>query len=172
MNPRRRRRRRHHSRPRYSHRRRYRRNPAGGLMGDVKAIVPAVGWGVVGATGSTLVPGLVGKFVPLPTKDTNPAMYYGVKFLSAIGLGWLAGMMVGRTAGRHIMTGGAITVAAEAVNHFALAPAGLATYLPDTVSDVETYLPGSEPMGYLSPGTTVDDYEDTGITRLDPNRRF
>jgi len=136
-------------------------------------MLPAVGWGVVGATGASLIPGMLGKVMPIPSKDTNPAMYYGVKFLSAIGLGWLGGMMLGRAAGRHIMTGGSIVVAAEAVNHFALAPAGLATYLPDT-GGVETYLPGSEPMGYLSPGTTVEDFgeEEEEISRLDPSRRF
>jgi hypothetical protein len=142
-------------------------------MGDLKSITPAVTWGLVGYTGMTVLPAMVGKAFPMPQKDENPAGYYGVKLLTAIGLGFLAGWVVNRQAARHILAGATLTVAAEALNQYALAPAGLATYLPDTVNDVDTYLPGSEPdMGYLSPGMTVDDYEDETITRLDPNKRL
>ena len=175
MNPRRRKSRgpRRHIR----RRRHYRRNPgfSGGIMGDLKAITPAVGWGLAGSVGVQVVPGFAGKFLPLPAKEANPMGYYGVKFLTAIGLGFLAGKMLSRQSGRYVLVGGVLTVAAEAVNHYALAPAGLATYLPDTVQDFQTYLPGDEPMGqYLGPGATVEDFQDdeTGITRLDPNRRF
>jgi len=174
MNPRKRRRR--HSR-RHGRRRSYRRNPGftGGVIGDFKAVLPAVGWGLAGYGGMTVVPGLLSKVVPIPRKEDGPAMYYGVKLLTALGLGMLAGKMINRQAGRHVLAGSLLTLGAEAANQFALAPMGLATYLPDTVQDVDTYLPGSEPgMGYLSPGVTVDDMDDeeSTVTRLDPNRRF
>lgn len=138
-------------------------------MGDVKSIVPIVGWGLVGHTGTNLLPGMMTRFgVPVPDKTTNPAMHFGVKFLTAIGLGWLAGMVMGKHTGRLVMAGGVLNASAEVVNDFALAPMGLSTYLPQ----VGTYLqdPG---VGYDSPGMTVDDYgEHTPVIRLDPERRF
>jgi len=149
------------------------------LLGDFKAIAPAVGYGLGGYVGMTVLPGFVGRFMPMPKKEDNAAMYYGVKVLTGLGLGWLVGRFLNRHAGRQVLTGAMITVGAEAVNQFALAPMGLATYLPDSVEDynndgMDTYLPGSEPLGYLSPGVTVDDMgdEETLVTRLDPNRRF
>jgi len=146
-------------------------------MGDFRAIIPAVGYGLAGYVGMSVVPGQIGRFMPMPKKEDNAAMYYGVKVLTGLGLGWLAGRFINRHAGRQVLAGAMITVGAEMVNQFALAPMGLSTYLPDTVQDngeMETYLPGSEPLGYLSPGVTVDDLgdEETLVTRLDPNRRF
>lgn len=146
-------------------------------MGDFKSILPAVGYGVAGYVGMAVVPGFIGRFVPMPKKEENAAMYYGAKVLTGIGLGWLAGRFISRHVGRQVLTGAMITVGAEVANQFALAPMGLSTYLPDTVQDngeMGTYLPGSQPLGYLSPGVTVDDMDDDPslITRLDPNRRF
>jgi hypothetical protein len=174
MNPKRKRRRtgrRHHRR------RSYRRNPGGGILGDFKSVFPAVGYGVAGYVGMSVVPGFLSRFVPMPKKEENAAMYYATKLGVGIGLGWLAGRFISRHVGRQVLTGAMITVGAEVANQFALAPMGLSTYLPDSVADngeMETYLPGSQPLGYLSPGVSVDDMgdEETLVTRLDPNRRF
>lgn len=141
-------------------------------MGDVKAIMPAVGWGVVGMTGNALAVGALSRVgVPIPDRQSNPMAHYAARFIAAIGLGWVAGAVMGRHTGRLVLTGGALGVASEVANQFVMAPLGLQTYLPDSMG---TYLQDEgDEMGYESPGMTVgDDYGEGPVIRLDPARRF
>jgi hypothetical protein len=142
-------------------------------MSDLKNMGPAVGWGVVGAAGTQVIPGMIGKFLPVSTdKTTSPLTYYGVKILSAIALGYVAAMAMGKSAGRHVMTGGILVTAAEAANQYALAPMGLAAYIPDSTEGVSAYLP-SPVMGYMGAAPTVGMLgEEEEVTRLDPGRRL
>jgi hypothetical protein len=142
-------------------------------MADVQAVTPVVGWGLVGYAGANMLPGFVGRFIPMPGKVESPMMYYGTRLLVAIGAGMAATWLVPRQAARYILAGGLLTVTAEMANQYLLAPMGLQTYLDN---EVGTYLPGSEPLGYLSPGESVDDFDVDNsvgaITRLDPDTRF
>ena len=183
MNPPRRRRRHHrrHARSnaprrrrRHFARRRHHRNPSyggRGIMSQVKAVAPAVGWGAVGFVGTSAVPGFASRFAPqlFPDKASSPVMFYVGKAVSALATGWLVGMFAGKKAGYFALAGGGINLASDAIVTFAGPTLGLSEYLDPGMQE---YLEPGGPVGFLSPGETVSGYEDEPVSRMNPDNRI
>ena len=152
MNPRRRHARRHSSRIR---RRRVHRNPRFGLpsvRGIVRStLMPAA----VGATGALALDVAYGYAQPyLPAFFGNKWATLAVKIVGALGVGMLAGRVLGRERGR-VATLGAATVVVYGAAKSALAQAlptvkGLSGY-----SDFVDYSMPSRGVGFYSPAAVV-----------------
>jgi hypothetical protein len=143
-----------------------------GIMGQVQAAMPAVGWGAVGFVGTSMLPGVASRFMPIQyDKAGNPMMYYGIKAASALALGWAVGSFVGRRQGNAVLIGGGINVVGEVIGQFAGPALGLSEYLEPGMQE---YLePGS--VAYLSPGEPLQGFSgeyDEPVARLNPDARF
>jgi len=137
-------------------------------MGQVKAAAPAVGWGAVGFVGTSALPTLASRFVPIPDKASSPLMFYASKAISAVALGWLVSMFAGKKAGFYVLAGGGINLASDVAVQFAGPALGLSEYLEP---ELHEYLePGR--MGYLSPGENVSGAFEDETERLNPDNRF
>lgn len=109
------RRRRSYPRRQRTYRRRYRRNPA--LFGLQFPSFQTVGYVVLGTVGTAYADGLLKSFLPA-TITANKLGSYATKIGSALGLGYVAGMFLGREARNKIMLGGMAYVALVAVQDF------------------------------------------------------
>jgi len=93
------------------HRRRYRRNPIGGMRGGMKGlfapVMPAA-ISAVGAIGLDLAWGQVA--ARLPAAITGGPMKYVAKAVGAIGIGMLAGMVVKKDTANQLAIGALTTV--------------------------------------------------------------
>ena len=171
-------------RRRYTRRRRrsYRRNPPAGIMNQLQAAIPPVGWGVVGVVGTAMIPDMAARFIPLPTPETNPMGHYAVRAGAALGTSMIVGMVMGRRQGQQALVGGGVVMAYDLFKQFMGPMLGLSDYLNDYLPDdpsVAGYLDEGGSAGYLSPGESVGaaevtpevDYTFTP-TRLSPGERF
>jgi hypothetical protein len=143
-------------------------------MGQVKAVMPAVGWGAVGFVGTSAVPGIASRFAPqlFPDKATSPMMFYVGKALSAVATGWLVGMFAGKKAGYFALAGGGINLASDAIVTFAGPTLGLSEYLEPGMQE---YLEPGGGVGYLSPGESVSGFGnelETAVDRINPDNRI
>lgn len=167
-----RRRRRGHRRGRRRH---YRRNPVRGVTGQLTAVAPKVGWGVVGALGTEAVPAIASRFLPLPQ---GRAAVLAVKGISGLTTAWIVRRFVGRAQGNAALVGALLPLILQPVRDFVLpfvtgmtaGPVPTAGYLTS-----DGYLV-QEGYGYLGPGTTVGEFEDEDVedvpSRLEPGERF
>lgn len=167
--------RRRHGKRRRGHRR-YRRNPGGGgggrgIFGQLKGALPDVAWGVAGAAGAEMVPGLVQKFVPIPIPGGQVGQI-GVKLGAGLAVAYLVGKVAGPRAGRAALVGALLVPAAETVRTFAGPVLGIGAYTD--MEPIGAYLPDRS-LGYMGPGTTVGEFGDLGdsaVARLDPDARL
>lgn len=160
-----RRRRRSYAAPR--RRRTYRRNPRITAPFTRFLSMPtlkAVGFTVAGVAGTPFVEGFVNRMLPASITG-NKFVGYGVKIVSAWGVGTLVGKFAGKEAGRAAYVGGAVYVALGLIREFAPG------VLPST--SMGKYIgTGSQPMlGKYNPG--MGSYATLGVPdRLQPSMRF
>lgn len=155
-----RRRRRHRSVARYVGRRRH-RNPRfslGGLKGITSKLIPA-GIGGLGAVALDVT------LASLPVPDmlkTGP-IAIATKIAGALGLGWVAGMLIGRENGK-LVTMGALTVVAYNVIR------GVAQQvLPATTPGLSDYTDyGMGGLGWVSPAPVLGAYQPNGLGAYQP----
>jgi hypothetical protein len=161
------------------HRRHYRRNPGGGgsMIGELKAAIPKVGWGVVGGLATEAIPMFAQRFIPLPQTRTGAI---AVKGISGIGVAYLVRRFFGRPAGDAALIGALLTLVVGPVRDYVLpmiggipllpAAEGAGAYLPDGMG---AYLPDAG-AGYLGPAPTMGAFEeDSGVpARLTVDERF
>ena len=152
--------------------RRFRAMPGfGGIVRDLQAAGPKVGWGLVGYTGTSFLPTVAARFIPLPTKDDNPMGYWFTKLLMASVTGFTVRQFAGRSAGQAAVVGALLTMGAEVVNQMIFPMMGLADYLPED-NGIAAYLPENAGMGYANPGEVIGDYEYGTVPRLNPDLRI
>ena len=92
-------------------RRRYRRNPDGGML--VRTLFPTM----IGA-GGAIVTDVVMGFLPLPAMFKTGIMRPVVKGAAAFGIGIVAGMMAGKRIGNQVMAGALTVVAYDSLKTF------------------------------------------------------
>lgn len=157
-------------------RRSYRRNPARAMTGQLTAIAPKVGWGVVGALGTEAVPAIASRFLPLPT---GRGAVLAVKGISGLTTAWIVRRFVGRAQGNAALVGALLPLILQPVRDFVLpfvTGIGAAPAMPaGGYLTTDGYLV-QEGYGYLGPGTTVGQFDDEDVeevpSRLEPGERF
>lgn len=95
------------------------------MIGLNAPTIRTVGYTVAGMVGTPFVEGFASGFLPLAVTG-NKLGSYAVKIASALAVGFAAGKILGREAGRAAYIGGAAYIAVSAIKEFfpALAPAG------------------------------------------------
>lgn len=136
--------------PRRRHRAR-RHNPGFSVRGIVNQLIPAA-IGGAGAVGLNVALA----FLPVPeTLKTGP-LAIATKIGGAIGLGWLAGMAIGRENGRLVTLGALTVVAYDVIRQFAAQAMptlpGLADYEDMRLSAYQR----PDGLGYVNPASIVN----------------
>ena len=164
VNPRRRHRRHHY--------RRVRRNPSlRGLSGMGRGVVKGVVIpGAIGATGAVALDVVMGYATPyLPASLQSGWFNVAVKIAGAIGVGMVAGKVLGRDKGRIVTLGGVTVVMYSVVRGLlkqvaptmpGLSGLGMQDYTPygrgmGAYMQGPTRTPGIQGLGYVSPAATV-----------------
>lgn len=152
-------------------RRTYRRNPVGAFKKFMSMpTLKAVGFTLVGVTGTPFASGFVLNLLPETFKTGQTGRYvgYGVKILSAWGVGRLTQQFFGRDAGRAAYIGGAAYVALDLIRDFfpnILPPTSMGRYLGKYM--------GAQPLLGAYPSSGMGAYSTQGIpNRLQPSDRF
>jgi hypothetical protein len=123
------------------HARRRRHNPRLSLGGIKHVLMPSI----MGAAGAVGLNALIG-YVPLPQQLKTGYAYQAVKLAGAVGLGMVAGKVLGKSKGDQIALG------AMTVTMYGLMTSLLSRYAPS----IQLAGDDSDNMGYMSPAEIMD----------------